>query len=232
MTALADAIREKGHWRIVVRPATYVPDRIPYASLQQTVEKSVVQLRGWDFPHLDRQGGARHGNDWVGGETDWSYYKETWRFSVSGQFVYLVGIHEDWVEDFKVGFAAHGLPTAGSWLGVGDTLFRCTEIFEFAARLALTDAGEDRMSIEVDIRNAEGRRLWVDSPSRMPMDNQYEFHDRVLVYRKEIDRAELAGRSREHAAEAAADIFARFGWHPELSLLKGQQAELRWGRRS
>jgi hypothetical protein len=164
VTALTAAIRERGHWRIVVRPATYVPARVPYASLRQTIEKSVVHLRGWDFPHLDRQGGARHGNDWVGGETDWSYYKEVSWFSVSGQFVYLVGIHEDWVEDFKVGFAAHGLPTAGSWLGVGDTLFRCTEIFEFAARLALTDAGADRMSIEVDIRNADGRRLWVDSP--------------------------------------------------------------------
>src|SRR5207244_7494242 len=95
VTALTAAIREKGHWRIVVRPATYVPDRVPYASLRQTIEKSVVQLRGWDFPHLDRQRGARHGNDWVGGETDWSYYKEAWRFSVTGQFVYLVGIHED-----------------------------------------------------------------------------------------------------------------------------------------
>lgn len=82
------------------------------------------------------------------------------------------------------------------------------------------------MSIEVDIRNAEGRRLWVDSPTRMPMDNQYEFHDPVLVYRKQVDRAELAGRSRELAVEAAADMFARLGWQPELSLLKGQQGEL------
>jgi len=39
----------------------------------------------------------------------------------------------------------------------------------------------------------------------------------------------LAGPSRELAVEAAADVFARFGWHPEFSLLKGQQAELRWG---
>jgi hypothetical protein len=229
MTALTDAIRAKGHWRIVVRPAVYVPDRIPYASLRQTVERAVVQLRGWDFPHLERQGGDRHGNDWVGGETDWSYYKEAWRLSVSGQFVYLVGIHEDWVEDFQ-GFAGHRMPTDGTWLGVGDTLFRLTETFEFAARLAMTEAGAERVSVEVAIRGGEGRRLWVDSPTRMPMDNQYVFDEPELTYRKEVDRSELVARSRELAVEAAADVFAKFGWHPERSLLKDQQDELRSGQ--
>lgn len=230
MTALTDAIRGRGHWRIVVRPVTHASDRVPYASLRQTIERAAVQLRGWDFPHIDRQrAGERRGKDWIGSETDWSYYKESWSFYQSGQFVYLGGIHEDWIEDFQ-GFAGHRMPTEGSWLGVGNTLFRLTEIFEFAARLALTDAGADRMTIEVELRGIEGRQLWVEDLHRMPFDHRYNFHDPEFVYRMDIDRNRLVAESRVIAVEASSEVFARFGWYPERTMLTGQQDELRWGQ--
>jgi hypothetical protein len=229
MTALTDAIRGRGYWRIVVRPVTYNPQRVPYTSLRQTLERSVVQLRGWDFPHLDRKGGDRRGNNWIGGETAWSYYREAWSFYRSGQLVYLVGMHGDWHAEFE-GFAPHGLPTTGKWLGAVDTLYRLTETFEFAARLALTEAGAERMAIEVNLRDMEGRRLWDSHPSRFAMDESFRFDEPELVYRTEVDRTELAGESRALAVQAAIEVFARFDWHPSEASLKGQQDELRRGQ--
>src|SRR5216684_2157396 len=87
MSDLTKAIREKGYWYIDVRPAEYVGDRVPYTSLGPILDRTVVRLRGWDFPHIDRQRDLQRGNTWIGGETDWSWFKEAWRFYRSGQYV-------------------------------------------------------------------------------------------------------------------------------------------------
>ena len=227
MSDLTDAIRTKGHWRIDVRPTDYLFERIPYSALGSTLDRTVVRLRGWDFPHIDRKGGDRRGNQWIGGETNWDFFKEVWRFHQSGQFVYLLGIHEDWAEGYER-FTRFGQHTGGLFLGVGDALFRITETYEFAARLAVTDAGAEAMRLEVDLRNVAGRRLYVDSPHRGQMDHAYTFDEPGLHWTATVSRADLAGHSRDLAVDAAAEVFARFGWHPARALLQEQQAELRW----
>jgi len=227
VSELTDAIRSKGYWRIDIRPSNYVEQRVPRTALKPILDRTVVQLRGWDFPHLDSQGRVQRGNLWLGGETDWSYFKEAWRFYQSGQFVYLIGIHEEWGDSF-VGFGYQRLPKDFKGIGVGDALFRVTETYEFASRLAVTEAGAEQMQIDIEVRNIVGGRLYVDDPRRMPMDHDYSFHEEGLRTEASVSRAELAGRARELALDAASDLFAAFGWHPERALLEGQQAQLRW----
>lgn len=228
MSELTTAIRSKGYWHVDVRPTDYIGDRVAYAALRSILDRTVVRLRGWDFPHLDGRGGDRRGNHWIGGETDWSYYKEAWRFYQSGQFVYLLGINEDWTEAYE-GLTPYRRPPIGvSGLGVGDALFRITEIYEFASRLSVTEAGAEQMQINIDLRNVSARRLYVDDPGRMPMDHDYSFDEPALHWAATISRNDLAGRSREFALDAASEVFARFGWHPARSLLQEQQLQLRW----
>ena len=225
MSTLSGPIRAKGYWHINVRPAEYLGGRVTYSSLRSILDRCVVQLRGWDFPHLDRRGGDQRGNTWIGGQTDWDQYKEAWRFYQSGQFVYQLGIHEDGIGGT---FPPNRLTPGVAGIGVGDVLFRITETYEFASRLSVTEAGGDEMHIAIDIRNLVGRRLYVDDINRMPMDHDYSFSEPALHWKVTVSRAALAGTSRDLAVDAASEVFARFGWHPPRAMLLEQQSQLRW----
>ena len=103
-------------------------DRVAYEALLPTVQRCVVQIRGWDFPHLSNQVEIERQADWIGQSSEWEHLLEAWRFYQSGQFVDLSGIWEDWRDQSSL----H--PAGGDWrqgqtLGVGDALFRLTEIF-------------------------------------------------------------------------------------------------------
>lgn len=197
--------------------------------LEPILRRCVVQLRGWDFPHF----GDRDPIVWrmksIAGKTEWQYYREVWRFYRSGQFSYLGGIHEDWID--QVEFPRWGPPAnlreRGSLLGVGDTLFRMTEIFEFASRLAVTPAGGDAIHIKVEVHNLKDRMLWVDNPNRFPMERDYRADVETYVSEDQFAAAQLAAEARTLAAQWALELFRRFGFSPPLSMLLDQQKELR-----
>ena len=72
--------------------------------------------------------------DWIGQEFQWEeyHYLEMWRFYQSGQF-----IHHCWHTSSDWYDRNHYWPANDAWqlgaiLGIGDTIFRFTEIFEFA----------------------------------------------------------------------------------------------------
>lgn len=163
---LLEKIKSRGYWRVVIRPGQFVEKRIPeISSLYPIIQKTTVQLRGWDFPHVDPHTNLHIDVDWVGQESEWQEFLELWRFYQSGQFVDIAGIWEDWRDQSELRLGRHEMEP-GALLGIGDTLFRFTEIFEFAARLALTKAGDELMHIEVTVCGLAGRRLWVDSHNR------------------------------------------------------------------
>ena len=91
MTELLTEIKSRGYWRIVVRPQSFVEERLEYASLLDVIGSTSVRIRGWDFPHLGREEEIERQKDYVGTRVTWSSYREYWRFYQSGQFVYLGG---------------------------------------------------------------------------------------------------------------------------------------------
>ncbi len=233
MTELEDEIRGRGYWWIAIRPARFVEKRIELSALDGILRRARVQLRGWDFPHIDDTRPPTYRLKSISGSTDWMYYREVWRFYQSGQFSYLLGIHEDWVERAtNIGFGpAWGPPRhlaeQGRLLGVGDALFRYTEAFQFASKLAVTPAGDDRMHLKIELSGLKDRMLWVDSPHRISMDNKYRAGINSFPLEGDYTSSELASQGRELAAEAARQLFMRFGWHPPIETLKQQQSELR-----
>jgi len=186
-----------------------------------------VNLRGWDFPHLDPHIQTHVDMDWIGQESDWEHFLEIWRFYQSGQFIDIAGMDEDWYDQ------RHSIPAAlsdwrpGLILGIGNTLFRFTEIFEFTARLAMTQAGDDIMRIEITVSNLEGRKLWVDSHSRMPLHRNYIASIREFPYQIELSRTELIAAPKELALKPTTELFRRFSWDPNQDVLRDQQKELR-----
>lgn len=228
MSSLLDKIKSRGYWRVVIRPQTFAEKRIAeITELYPIIQNTSVTIRGWDFPHLDTHSQTHIDIDWIGQESEWEIFLEIWRFYQSGQFIDVAGMHEDWYDQRR------SIPPAlenwrpGLILGIGNTLFRFTEIFEFAARLAMTQAGDDSMHIEVTVNNLAGRKLWVDSPNRTPMFHDYSASIGELPYRIELPRTELIAAPRELALKPAIELFRRFGWNPSQDILRDQQKKLR-----
>jgi len=229
MSGLTDEIQSRGHWQVVIRPEVFDASRVPDVSaLCPIVQQASVQLGGWDFPHIDRREQPIIDLDWAGQETRWNHYLEIWRLYQSGQFVHLSGFKDDWRDQ------SHIWPPDQNWvsgqrLGIGTTIFRFTEIFEFAARISMTAAGDESMHIEVTLRRLAGRVLWVDAPNRMPLAQPAKATIDEFPYLLDLPRTELAANARDLAVRGAVELFKRFGWDRSVEAVKGWQSE--FGRR-
>src|SRR5207302_263360 len=90
-------LRTRGYWHVVIRPTSFEERHISdSADLFPIVEKNSVQLRGWDYPHIDIRRPPDRGSDWVGQECDWEHEIEVWRLYQSGQFVHDFALAGDW----------------------------------------------------------------------------------------------------------------------------------------
>lgn len=225
MSAIVTKIRTRGFWRVVIRPSTFVPDRVRYEALEEIMRRAAVRLRGWDFPHFDK-GGLAYGMDFVGSETDWQHHLESWKFFQTGQFVFLGGMKLDWrdqstLSDPLPGFAARRV------LGVIESLWTITEVFELAARLATTPAGAEEIVVRVELGDLMGRELFVDEPRRMPLQQTCIANIESFAKDFTVSPEALLASADELAVAAAQEVFVRFGWRADAEALRSSQAELR-----
>jgi hypothetical protein len=226
--AILDKIRTRGYWRVVIRPTTFEEKHIPnYSDLFSIVEKNSVRLRGWDYPHVDRRSEPLRGADWVGQESDWDYFIEVWRLYRSGQFIHFFAIAGDWRDQSRNWPADDGwMP--GEHLDYIDAIFEFLEIFEFAARLALSPAGAAFLRVDIQLHGLQGRRL-VETHNAFRFSQDYRIQMPEWNHRWEGSQTDLIARPRDFAAEAARELFARFGLDISLDSLAGIQARIgRW----
>lgn len=224
MSALVDKVRSRGHWNIVIRPVVFDAGRLDYATLEDVVESLAVRFRGWPVPFVDRREQPLRGDDWVGQDIDAtmvSHY-EAWRFFTSGQFNHLRAISADWREGRE---RTHVPPGYDAVVEVWEIVFYLTEIFELAARLALSSAGDDRMLVSVDASALGNRALVVAQSNRAEFIEPYRLPTR-LAKEVTLTRDDLVARPRELAAELARDFFLRCGWKPPLEQILEHQREL------
>lgn len=228
MSELLEKIRSRGYWRVVIRPGNFVEKRVSNIStLYPLLQKISVQLRGWDFPHLDPRTPPITDVDWVGQESEWEAFVETWRIYQSGQFVDFAGMTEDWRDQ------SEWSPAPENWkpnltLSAFDALFTVTEVFELAARLAQSEAGDDVMHIEVTPSHLAGRELRRDDAIHyLPlMPGKYKASIEKMPYQIDLPRMQLIAQARELALVPATELFKRFGWDPGLEVLRDMQAGL------
>lgn len=224
MAKIVKSIKSRGHWDVSIRPESFLKARLAKATdLYPILERSKVRFRGWDYPHLEDRAHIR--GDHIEQEFHWDMYLEALRFFQSGLFVHLAGLAEDWrdVSEFWPR-DEHWRP--GRDLSIERTVFRATEIFEFASRLSKTVAGDETMHIEVKLAGLEGRRLTVEA-SRMPFfpDKVAEV-DEFTMFQGAVPRTELIARVRELAIEASASMFHQFNWDTQVGVLREIQQQL------
>jgi hypothetical protein len=220
-----DKIRTRGYWRVVIRPAIFEEKHIPnYSDLFQIVERNSVRLRGWDYPHIDYQREPLRESDWVGQEYDCQDEIEVWRLHLSGQFVHFFALAGEWRDHSTAWPQEPGWQT-GRYLYYVQNIYSLLEIFEFAARLALSPAGATSMRVDIDLEGLKGRQI-VEPDVRFRFSQTYATQMPRWHYPWEGAQTELIARPRELAAEAARELFTRFGLDVSLETLVRLQGEI------
>lgn len=213
MSDLTREIRSAGYWEVTIRPKVFRPDRVPdLLDLQTILERSVVSVRGWDFPHIARNERVLPHLDFIQQESDWQQFRERWRFYQSGQFVILRAMHYDW-RDRSEWYPADAHWRRGAILGISEGLWAFFEIYEFAARLSNTKAGDEQMRVSIKVGGIQNRMLVVDDPRRfgIPRAEHVAAID-VFPIDGEFSRTELLTNSAGLAVIAARSLFQRFNW--------------------
>lgn len=226
---LANQIRSAGYWETVIRPVSYVPTRIkPISKLFPIVERSSVQLRGWDFPHVDTREPSAPGQDSVSQRVSWEHFREIWRFYQSGQFVSLRALPSDWRQHSRLWPPPNDRWQPGVEQPLIDSLITIVEIFEFAARLANSEAGDRTMVISVRVGGLKGRTLVMDGLRRGPFSWTQPAQISVLdLTTHTIERERLMADPLEPAFVCASDLYARFGREFSRETMKDWLKDLR-----
>jgi hypothetical protein len=220
MSEITARIRSAGYWDVAIHPAVFNERRIPNVlDLYPIVQRSVVEVRGWDFPHLNRRADPVPHLDFIQAETEWEHHAERWRFYQSGQFMMLRAMAYDW-RDRSGWWPADERWQRGAQLGIGDALFTLWEIFEFAARLSNSPAGDDRMRIHIEVGGLRARALVVDDPRRVGFSMEHRAEVDTFPIDRVLSRTELMAGADPLAIAAARELFARFGRDLSPDLLR------------
>ncbi len=232
---LISKIKSKGHWEINIRPVVYKKDRLAQNRLKDIVRSKRVDLRGWDYPHIEeRENGPYPIQTGIEKITDWSYHIEFWRMTTSGNFYHLVALKEDWLGNIEYrNIWAQGDELRNKkWLGVTNNLYRLTEIFEFAKRLALANIYDGEMIIDIKLHDIENRMLVIESYDRMPL--AFPRIARVPKWSAPKDRyivSDVIENSAEIAFQAYLNLVYLFGWeNPPVEILKNDQEKFLHGK--
>ncbi len=221
--ALLTKIRSRGFVQVIIRPQNFIDDRVPRADLFDLVGRCKVSLRGWDFPHVDRD--PPHIDvDWVGQHYQFQHLLEIWRIYRSGQFVSIFGIPHEWRDES--GF----WPAPRDWapntvLGMMEVIIRLTEATEFAARLSQTAAGDEQMHLSVTLGQMRDRILVMDSPRRSSLSVRRTASVESIPVQRSVSRVDLVTKPREIALDLAEEVFSFFGWKPARQIVSDIQQE-------
>ncbi|TRC91147.1 hypothetical protein FJV80_04290 [Mesorhizobium sp. WSM4310] len=217
--ALLEDIKGAGYWRVNLRPLSVLGEKLSIQKCRDTVSASSVQLRGWDYPHIqhgnDQYGGVENGDGFFESWTSFLNHREFWRMYQSGQFLHYASMWED--RDDSV-------DTARPFLSIVGTIYLFTEIVEFTSRLANGLQFKDGFAISIEAHHTRTRRLWV-GPNRMPF-----FAPKTTAAENVAVNAKMtvdgAQSSQQVALAMCKEFFDRFGWNPADDQIQADQIRL------
>jgi hypothetical protein len=91
-----------GRIEVIAHPTVYNATRIAsIPTVLDAIKQSTVSLRGWDFPHTDRENPAPFASGYQS-STVWDRYIEAYRLYQSGLFIWRRNFGED-IEGRKSG---------------------------------------------------------------------------------------------------------------------------------
>ncbi len=212
---LLEKIRSYGHWRVNMRPIATLPERLTFARCYEVVDRSRVSIRGWDYPHVsrrqDEQGGSERAGEYFENWCDWHTQVEFWRMYRSGQFLSYNALNDD------TEVAAEAV---GRLLNIVEAIYAVSEFTDFAGRLMVNVPFETGLHLDLTLNGTAGRQLWAGR-NRMPFLDAKTSQAPSIVLERRVAPGE---DSQELAIGLLIELFDHFGWNPDPSQLRGDQA--------
>jgi len=230
------------HWRVNFRPEVYNDELIQsLGECFETVEKTKLSLRGWDYPHLSKRDAERgQGMNWIASWVDFMGHKEYWRFYQSGQFLHLFSVREaaepKWREEIESDMRSHlSYMDAVEWdkvpgfISIINFNYQITEIYEFAARLSEAQIYTGGVNIKIELKGINGFVL--AAPWERAWHSYYAANEDDLSLSKDYESDVLIATSRDESIKAVVWFFERFGWlSPSLDVIRHDQENFLKGK--
>lgn len=208
-----------GYYEVTAQPTVYSAKRIrSLPEVQQLVRDCQVALRGWYFPHVDREKTTAF-SEGLQSTTVSGRHVERFRLYQSGLFAWRGSYWEDSEESPKLRSGARGL----SFISV---IYSFTEFLLFLARLYERIAPDATIRITVKMTGCQNRELGSYEPL-VHMFTQYASQEDVISQAREVQVAQLRASYLAIAAEMAKHVFNVFNWmDPDDSMVTDWQQKL------
>jgi hypothetical protein len=216
---IEDKIRRIGHWRVNLRPLKLPAEKLSMDECHGRVNSARVSLRGWDYPHIQRNqenGGFANVGEYAENWCDWYHHIEFWRMYRSSQFLHYRALWEDLENE-------EPRRVDGPILSVLGAIYTVTEIIEFASRLYQEGLYLHGVNLQITLHKTQNRQLWFSEGRRVPFSVEKRTQAKQLDIEREISQDALDKGPMDQSADILLELFDHFGWNPDLSLIHSEQ---------
>ncbi len=203
---LGKELEEHGYIEVVAYPTVYDAKRIAtIPTTRALVEQSEVSLRGWNFPHTDREqaGPFGEGTESVTVSKLWKRYREGYRLYRSGLFVWKRVYWED-AEEKKSESGKRALSFISA-------IWSFTEYLLFLSRLYGTVAPDGTVHIQITLHGCRDRELAAFDPMIGWWPGNVSRED-VISQGEDVRVVELQASYLDIAARMVKHVFHVFHW--------------------
>jgi hypothetical protein len=200
--SIGEELARFGYWELVAYPTIYQSPRVPIPQLQELVKKAQVALRGWNFPHTDKENARAFGQG-IQSATKWNRYREGYRLYQSGLFLWKRAYWED-IEDGKT---EDGRRT----LSFISAIYSFTEFMLFFSRLYGELSPDNSLVIRVALHGCKDREL-ASFEFMVPFWPGHISGEEVISQQETLQVAELKAAPLDVAARMVKHVFHVFNW--------------------
>lgn len=207
-----------GCWEVTSMPQTYRRERVPnITSLYKALVESVVYLRGWKFPHFDRENQSNFQNGRQS-HTAFMHHIEAHRAYQSGLFIWR-GLY--W-ENFR------DLPKEyGKAMSFVNVIYTVTEFLLFFRRYYERIAPDAAIRFSIGMTDLEDRALVATDWDSAPFMGTCVARVPGLVIEKDYAVSEIRANAEEIAINIVQKIFEVFNWNgSDPNMIRGWQQRL------
>jgi len=216
--SLPEEFAQAGRWEVECYVLPYVRERIPtMGSISEALRECQVALRGWYFPHFDRENTSNFGRgvqSHTAARGTFGKHLEGYRAFQSGVFVWKSEYWED---------TSGRVPIGQKVLSFVGVILEITEFFLFAKRYYAKTAPDSTVHLTVRLTDTQNRVL--ASFGEGSLHGNYVCRESQVEADIECTAAELAASYDELARKAIRRVYELFNWNDSREELISQWQE-------